>query len=212
MKIYNKIEDLHESKVPAYQLVHGLTKVLPNRRDELIMLMRRGIVTDDTDFAAHAAVGLFEWLRATTDSSSQIQPPPDDLIREIGVTIATRRKGMLDQALQIADWVFSDGIPSQKDTIRDLVIQGMSYLLDELRYDRRNDRSSDDIDVPTLRWRCAELAVTLSRTGVEDPAITQWMDSIEDDPLPEVRYTKLVNYAPVLSIKRRMIPIDAPDG
>ena len=52
----------------------------------LVMLMRMGLVADDADFAAHAAVGLFEWLRAATDSSSQLQPPPDDLIREIGVT------------------------------------------------------------------------------------------------------------------------------
>ena len=78
------------------------------------MLMRMGLVTDDTDFAAYAAVGLFQWLKETTDSPSD--SPPDDLIREIGVTIATRRKGMLDQALQIADWIFAEGTASQKDT------------------------------------------------------------------------------------------------
>ena len=196
VKIYNKIEDLHGSMIPAYQLIHGLIKTLPNCRDELVMLMRMGLVTEDVDFAAHAAVGLYEWLRATTDSSSQLRPPPDDLIREIGVTIATRRKGILDQSLQIADWIFLEGTPSQKDTIRDFLIQGLSYLLDELRYDRRFDRSSDEIDIPRLRWRCAELAVTLSRTGVDDPVVTRWREAIGDDPLPEVRYMKPANYAP----------------
>ena len=196
VRIYNKIEDLHGSKIPAYQLIHGLITILPDRRDELVMLMRMGLVTDDADFAAHAAVGLYEWLRATRGSSSQLRLPPDDLIREIGVTIATRRKGMLDQSLQIADRIFLEGTPSQKDTIRDSVIQGLSYLLDELRYDRRGDRSSDEIDIPRLRWRCAELAVTLSGTGVDDPVVTRWMEAIGDDPLPEVRYIKPVNYAP----------------
>ena len=196
VRVYNKIEDLHRSKIPAYQLVHGLIKILPNLRNELLMLLRMGLVTDDVDFAAHAAVGLYEWLRATNDSPSQLRPPPDDMIREIGVTIATRRKGMLDQSLQIAEWIFLEGASLQKDTIRGFVTQGLSYLLDELRYDRRVDRSSDEIDIPRLRWRCAELAVALSRTGVDDPVVTRWMDAIADDPLPEVRYMEPLNYAP----------------
>ena len=193
-KLYNKLSRLNESKIPAFELVGALVKILPNRREELVMLMRMGLVTDDTDFAAYAAVGLFQWLKETTDSPSD--SPPDDLIREIGVTIATRRKGMLDQALQIADWIFAEGTASQKDTIRDLVAQGLSYLLDELRYDRRYDDSSDEIDVPRLRWRCAQLGVTLSRTGAKDPVVTRWIEATRDDPLPEVRYTNPDNYAP----------------
>ena len=76
------------------------------------------------------------------------------------------------------------------------MVQGLSYLLDELRYDRRVDHSSDEIDIPRLRWRCAKLAVTLSRIGVDNPAVTRWMEAIGHDPLPEVRYMKPVNYAP----------------
>ena len=195
-KLYDKLSKLNESRIPAFELVGALVKILPNRRNDLVMLMRMGLVTDDVDFAANAAVGLFQWLKETTDSASSTQSPPDDLTREIGVTIATRRRGMLDQALQIADWIFSEGKSSQKDAIREPVVQGLSYLLDELRYDRRYDRSGDEIDVPKLRWRCAELAVTLSRTGVEEPVVTRWIEAIGDDPLPEVRYTKPVNCAP----------------
>ena len=192
-KIYDKIEELHESKIPAYQLIHGLTKILPDRRDELIMLMRMGLVADDADFAAHAAAGLFDWLRATTDLS--LQSPPDDLIREIGVTIATRRKGMLDEALQIAGWIFVEGSPSQKDTIQELAIQGLDYLAEELRYDRQDDHTVDEIDVPRLRWRWAQLAVTLSQTGIDIPVVARWLEEIGDDPLPEVRYSKPIVYA-----------------
>ena len=195
-KIYEKIGELHESKIPTYQLIGGLAKILPNRRDDLVMIMRMGLVTDHVDFAAHAAVGLFEWLRASTGSSSQLQPPPDDLVREIGITIATRRKGMLDQALQIADLIFADGSPSQKETIQELAIQGLGYLMEELRYDRQGDRNIEEFDVPGLRWRCAQLAVTLSRTGLEAPVVARWLEAIGDDPLPEVRYTNPVNYAP----------------
>ena len=109
-KIYDKIDELHRSKIPAYQLVHGLAKILPDRRDGLVMLMRMGLVADRADFSSYAAGGLFEWLRATTESSLQLELPPDNLVREIGVTIATSRKSMLDQALQIADWIFAEEV------------------------------------------------------------------------------------------------------
>ena len=67
--------------------------------------------------------------------------------------------------------------------------------MEELRYDRQEDQNIEDIDVPRLRWRCAQLAVMLSTTGIEDPAVVQWIEAIGDDPLPEVRYTNPVNYA-----------------
>ena len=147
-KVYDKIEDLHGSMIPAYQLIHGLIKILPDRRDALVMMMRTGLVTDDVDFVAHAASGLYEWLRATKDSSSQLRPPPDDLIREIGVTIATRRKGMLDQSLQIADWIFLKGTLSQKvvilgsrDTGTDLSV-GRVAIRPPGRSQQRRDRHS----------------------------------------------------------------------
>ena len=192
-KLYDKLIKLNKSRIPAFELVGSLVKMLPERRGDLVMLMRMGLVTDDVDFAANAAVGLFRWLQETTNSASSDLSPPDDLTREIGVTIATRRRGMLDQALQIAEWIFSEGRQSQKDAIRMPVIQGLSYLLDELRYDRRFENSGDDVDVPRVRSRCAELTVTLSRVGVEDPVVTRWIEAIRDDPLPEVRYTDPVN-------------------
>ena len=160
------------------------------------MVMRTGLVSDDIYFAESAAAGLFTWLQATADASSDLPPPPNDLIREIGVAIATRRKGMLDQALHIAEWILAEGRAEQQETIRELAVQGLRYLIEELRYDRHYDREGEDIDVPTLRWRCASLAATLSKLGNEDQAVAAWMEAIGDDPLPEVRYTKPIDYAP----------------
>ena len=195
-KLLDKLGDLHESKIPAYGLVAGLVRILPGRLEDLVMVLRTGLVSDDIYFAESAAAGLFTWLQATADASRGLPPPPDDLIREIGVAIATRRKGMLDQALQIAEWILAEGRAEQKETIRGLSVQGLRFLIEELRYDRHYDREGEDVDVPTLRWRCASLAVTLAKLGSEDPAVAAWMEAIGDDPLPEVRYTKPIDYAP----------------
>ena len=189
-KLYKKLDLLHQSKIPAFSLIAGLTKILPNRRNDLVMLMRKGLVSDDLGFSMDASAGLILWLRESTKSPTDLQPPSDDLLREIGMAIATRRNGLLHQALSIAEWIFCNGQPSQTKEIRDLTVQGLGYLLEELRYDRLADTDTDEVDVPLMRLGCARVAVALAKKGAQEPAVTGWMDAIDDDPLPEVRYAK----------------------
>ena len=187
-KLYEKVQVLNESGIPGFGLIAGLVKALPNRFDELVSMMRTGLLSDNVDIAEDAALGLHHWLMTSAEADSQIRPPPDDLIREIGVVIATRRKRVLAQALKIAKWVFDEGNDLEKKTIRDLVLQGLGSLVEELRYDREHDL---DIDVPFLRWRCAHLALAMKECGLGDgPAVARWSENIENDPLPEVRYAR----------------------
>ena len=187
-KLYKKVQGLNESGSPGFGLIAGLVKALPNRFDDLASTMRMGLVAENVDIAEGAAVGLYHWLTTSAEAASQIQPPPNDLVREIGIMIATRRKKALGQALEIAKWVFDEGNDAQKEAIRDLALQGLGYLVEELRYDREHDL---DIDVPFLRWRCAHLALAMAECGLgDDPAVARWSENIENDPLPEVRYAR----------------------
>ena len=197
-KLYNKMKSLDESELSRFRLIAGLVKALPNRFDELVSMMRMGLVSDNVDIAEGAiaegaAVGLHHWLIASAEAASQIQPPPNDLVCEIGIMIATRRKKALGQALEIAKWVFDEGNDAQKETIRDLALQGLGYLVEELRYDREHDL---DADVPFLRWACAHLALAMAECGLgDDPAVTRWLETAKEDPLPEVRYAKSSDFA-----------------
>ena len=187
-KLYEKVRVLNESGIPGFGLIAGLVKALPNRFDELASMMRMGLVSDNVDMAEGAAVGLYHWLTTSTEVASQIQPPPNDLVREIGIMIATRRKRALGQALEIAKWVFDEGNDAQKESIRDLALQGLGYLVEELRYDREHDQ---DDEIPFLRWACAHLALAMAECGLgDDPAVARWSENIENDPLPEVRYAR----------------------
>ena len=187
-KLYKKMKDLNESGLPRFRLIAGLIKAMPNRFDELILTMKMGLVSDNVYIAEDAAEGLYFWLTTSVEADSHLRPPLDDLVREIGVVIATRKKAVLAQALKIAKWVFDAGNDVEKETIRDLVLQGLGYLVEELRYDREHDQD-DDFDVPLLRWRCTHLALTMAECGLgDDPAVIRWSENIENDPLPEVRY------------------------
>jgi len=187
-KLYGKVQSLNESGISGFRLMAGLVKALPSRFDELALTMRMGLVSDKVDLAEGAAAGLYHWLTTSAEANSQIQPPPDDLIREIGIVIATRKKTVLVQALQIAQWIFDEGNDAQKEIIQDLALQGLGYLVEELRYDREHD---PDLGVPFLRWACTHLALSMAKCGFRDaPAVARWAESIENDPLPEVRYAR----------------------
>ena len=188
-KLHEKLQALNESDMPGFVLIAGLVKAVPDRLAELALLMRTGLASENEEKARNAVIGLHYWVRTAVVPGSQVQPPPDDLVREVGIIIATRRKVSLGPSLQIAKWVFDEGNNAQKEAIRDLALQGLGYLAEELRYDRE-DHDPDE-DVPLLRWRCAQLASSMAAHGFQDaPAVVCWLEIAENDPLPEVRYAK----------------------
>lgn len=187
-KLYGKIQDLRECQLQSFNLMAGLVKALPERLDEVVSTMKTGLSSDESQEATSALQGLWVWLENSTVPDAKISPPPDDLIREVGVIIATRRKVSLSTALQFARRIFSRGSQKHRDNLSDLALQGLGYLLAELQYDRNHD---EDVDVPLLRWRCARLAFAMAECGFRaDSTIISWIESARNDPLPEVRHAK----------------------
>lgn len=188
-KLYRKISELNESETPGFTLMAGILKALPDRLDEIVLSMRMGLVSEKEILAEDAAWGLFHWMKASNASEGSFPEPPIDLVREIGVIIAARRSVSLDVALQIARWIFEEGSEEQEFAVSDMVIQGLGYLFEELRYDRRHERDEDSI--PSLRRDCVHLALSMAEQGFEEaPVVSRWLTDAESDPMPEVRYAK----------------------
>ena len=195
-RLYWKVRKLHESKIPAFELIGVLAGALPDRLDELATTMRTGLVAEDDTFPGSAGGGLYVWITESIDSESHLPQPPEDLVREVGVAIATRRAGVLEWALRIASWIFSEGNQSQRGTIEGLTLQGLQYLAGSLGYDRqRYDLGIQERQVPELRERCAQLALTMGNAGYhQEPAIARWLKTVEEDPLPQVRYARPLSH------------------
>ena len=152
--------------------------------------MRVGLVSDSPVIAEDAALGLFHWMKASGDTEAACPNPPIDLVREIGVIIASRRRISLDVALQITKWIFDEGSEEQRTAVSELAQQGLDYLFQELRYDRRHERDEDSI--PSLRRRCVQLAVSMAKRDFEKaPVVSRWLKDAESDPMPEVRYANV---------------------
>ena len=182
--LYQRIEVLNDHGIPSSSLGVGLVKERKDYCSNIVQLMRAGLVSENEDYARDAGTALMFWLQADKEKMVGFGTPLE-LVREIGIVIATRRKAALRQALGVAIWVFSEGTREQQDVIGGLTVQGLGYLAKELRYD---DGRDGELDVPWLRWRCAQLASVMAKDLYrEDPVVMRWIKDAKDDPLPEVR-------------------------
>ena len=122
-------------------------------------------------------------MHVSNNSDASAQSPPEDILREVGLIIEARRKEPLSAALWLAKQVFDDGNDDQREIILDSTLVGLDYLAEELRYDVEND----DRDVLNLRWRCVQLATSMSHAGFNcKPVVARWLELAVTDPFPEV--------------------------
>ena len=147
-KIYEKMRSLSELQVPAFELSPTVVKITPSRLEDVATMLRVGIASNTNALAASAASGILLWLSESSDAESGTPVPPEDLVREIGVAIAYRRRGApLAGALRAARWIFDSGTGVSKEAISRLMEDGLDYLSTELSYDR--DHENPD-DIPLL--------------------------------------------------------------
>ena len=166
-----------------YAVLPGLVQALPSRINDVVSLIRVGLASDDESETDRAMRALERWLLDSADGSTARISPPNDLVNEIGVIVATRRKAALTSALQSARWVFNNGTQEHRAAIRELTLYGLSFLAEELRYERRYDD-----ETPTLRFLCVQLSVAMAKCGYgNEGTVTSWLEIGRNDPLPEVR-------------------------
>ena len=179
--LYAKQLELAATEMPAMPLLVGLIRSLKHRQSEIHRALRKGLSSGDPRLISNSAFAMQFWLYFAGEG--MVCRPPADLIREVGVIIASRRVDALSDALWVADWVFSDGEDGDQDELKQLAVEGLAYLVDELEYGQNFQHG---IDVPLLRSRCVGLARAMRERGCEEKAVTDWLVAAREDPLPEV--------------------------
>ena len=174
--------------MPAYSILPGIANGSESLREDVALLMSTGLASDDHEMGERAMWSLHCWMRFASDRGLDFAAPPHHLIREIGVSVATRRGTVLAQALYATKWVFEEGGEHAREAIRHLVLKGLGYLAEELRYDRE-DPFDGKLDIPLARWRSTQVARAMAGQGLgEHPVVRRWLQLGMDDPLPEVRH------------------------
>ena len=184
-KIHAKMRELNTSRLPACGLAAGLVKTNPELAPEIATELRVGITSDHQQLARNALSGLLRWLEEASNPESEIPQPPDDLVKEVGIAIASGRNTVITTALELATWIFDTGQDSHREAIQTLTEDGLRFLSRELRYDREHENPDE---IPLKRLYCVELAAAMAKRGLSgSPAVAQWLEAAKEDPLPEVR-------------------------
>ena len=166
----------------GYALIPGLTRALPNQLDRISLWLTNGLGSDENSRASGAILTLLTWLFAS--ARSEMQPIPENLIREVGTIIALGHKAALADSLVFARNVFEKGLSLEQEIIGPFALRGLSYLSQVLKYDPDQGQYTD---VYRLRICCTELAVSMARHGFEnDDAVARWLEIGKNDPFSEI--------------------------
>ena len=188
--LHRKAKELHDTRlphkgIPAFEILPGILRSAPELLDDIAPTMAVGLASADGEMARAAFQALHLWLRWGPDE--KLPSTPERLVREVGLATA-RRLPVTGEALGIAQWIFEEGRADHREIIRDLVLSGMRYLLEELRYDRET-AMANMLDIPLARWRCIQVARAIADEQSETPEVVRrWLELGKDDPLPEVRH------------------------
>ena len=180
--LFEKFVALTDADIPAYKPVAGLIRAIPHRSAEIAAWLRKGLAASDRNKAFQAMSGLANWLQSSERDACP--GPPDDLVSEIGLIIAARRKENVAGALEVAEWLFLEGKHHLWTLLIEPALVGLNHLATELSY----DQELGDEEAFRLRLRCAKLASSMSKAGLSDrPAVGTWLEIAANDPYPEIR-------------------------
>ena len=179
-----KCSQLAEANVSPLPLLVALSRSRQDLRGRAVVAIREALLEDGPKATGDGAAALERWLHFA--NMRLLEGPPDDLVREIGAIVETRRTVALPSALWVAEWVFVKGQEHHQALLRAPVTAGLAALLQLLRYEEA-DTGNNQLDVPLLRWRCVGIARALEKTGCRDEPIMAWIEQGLEDRLPEVR-------------------------
>ena len=202
--LVDRVRAMAPGRTPVYELIPGIVRSDPGQTDDAAALLRVGLgggAAEQKPQCASACHGLYLWLRASTLSGPEMQPPPDSLVFELGVIIAAHRWLALSNALEIAAWIFENGTGEHRDLLHSPCLQGLAFLRTALAFREEPNPhplielpevvSEDEVDVPWLRSHCLGLAAAMDGAGLGgETAVAGWLADAKNDPLPELRRRK----------------------
>ena len=185
-KLFKKCDGLIESGIPAYSPFGRLAVMLPQHHEVIVGRIEQGMLSNDEKLAIQAIDGLASWLKllsegSTTDENVNL---PTELIEKLGMIIATRRKQVLRETLELAAWIFEHGLDDFRNMLLVDISIGLLHLADELKYDVETEYD----DVYAMRLQCVKLVSSMANAGFDQrPEVIRWLEIAADDPFPEIR-------------------------
>ncbi len=129
-----------------------------------------------------AAIQLWHLL----SRSGALDKVPQPLKQAVITIVVAARDPWLSSALRLAGEFAEDQDLDEEDK-RELT-NALDRLWGETSYGVWDTRDLRTVTITLVRAECVRLAQRLKNAGMKDEAISRWIDSTKDDPVPEVRY------------------------
>lgn len=189
-QIASMVEELRAASFPVESIYPALARLQPERFLDIADRLRQSLASSQRRTSEAAVQAVWWWLNKGRDLG--LPNPPEDLVREIALAVSLRRPSCIKIALSAAEWILLNAPCLAGERFVNLVAEGLSYLLEEARYDARPGKSEKASfyreETSDVRTRCTKLAVAAMRAEHEHRSVFQeWVRQAETDPLPEVR-------------------------
>jgi SIR2-like domain len=153
-------------------------------RDDIIAMIRRGLVGSESHHVGSAALAIKEWARLVRNGT--VAELPRSLVEQLIATIETHNEIGLSAMLDAARTLLTDNFLLEEDLKR--LMHTMSVIRSEFRYENVDLNTIRAVSVSLVRAECVKLAADLKGRIADDGTLQGWQDDAKSDPLPEVRF------------------------
>lgn len=175
------------TRTRSWTSLGALPVLLPSAqgaRDDIISIIRRGLIGSESQQVGSAAQAVSGWARLARDGT--LPELPRSLVEQLIVTIETCREIGLSAMLDAARTLLRENFLPDEDLKR--LMQALSMIRSEFRYESVEFDTMRAVSVSLVRAECVKLAAALKGRVVDDGTLQGWNDDTKSDPLPEVRF------------------------
>ncbi len=150
--------------------------------DEVTEIIQKGLISQQRR-VVDAALRAVLWFADLPGRG--IAAVPKALVQETISICLMRREPGLVFALHRACLFVKAGVVSESD--RNRLVSVLDLMRSETDYESWVDEWRDS-DVGLIRKYSVRLAMALKDSGMDDGVLDEWLDGVQSDPMPEVRY------------------------
>jgi hypothetical protein len=153
-------------------------------RGEIESVLRRNLVSPEPQRAGRAALALTLWGQLRKRKRAPALPHP--VIESLLTAVESGQERGMPMRLRAARALFVDEFITVAEAKR--LVGALKDLATIADYKNVPLDSHAAVAVSLIRAECVRLSEALRVRGIVDPILATWLDAIQNDPLPEVRY------------------------
>lgn len=153
-------------------------------RDDLVSMIRRGLIGSDSQHVGGAAIAVSGWAKLVRKGG--VSELPRSLVEQLIATVETCPEMGLAALLGSARKLLGNDLLRNEDTKR--LVETLAIIRSEFRYENVELDTMRAVSVSLTRAECVKLAAALKERVADDGTLQGWIDDSKSDPLPEVRF------------------------